>query len=536
MFKSRIFWAFGILAFVAVVQAIVSWSTLGVANNNVQRGRVANELLVGYVDLLASKQRLRILLGEAFIGRPVNEDEVMQIQQSMRAQLDGLHRLSQRANALYKDDWEMSAEMVDRQKSLQALEDGLVTLEQRVPQYLKPDSTDSALDWQSFNQTFDMSGGLDLRAILAQSLSRERLATARDRAAADASLKLLNRMAIGAAVLLSSIAVLLAIYFTKALSKPLRRIEVGAKALESGDLDYRIPDTGNDEFSDLARAVNRMASELSRLRGQEIARREELEQLVQQRTHEVQEGLHRLEKLDLRRRQMFADISHELKTPTTAIRGEAEITLRGRDKPVDDYKDALARIIDSSKHLGLVIEDMLTLARSDIDSLVLDRKPLRLDELLWDTLNVLTPQLDKKSLQLNLNIQTTAWILADFQRLRQLFGIVMDNAIQYTPAGGRITVTLQEHSDSEGVRHAKLTFADTGIGIAKEDIHRVWQRHFRSENAKALRPDGNGLGLALAGALARAHFGQIELYSELGVGTQVVILLPVFETKVEVES
>ena len=535
MFKTRIFWAFGVLAVASVTQGILGWSTLRVADQNVQRGRVANELLVGFVDLSAEKQRLRLLLSESLIGRQVAPDELRQIQKNMISILDQLDNRAKRALSLYHGTREMDAEHDARSKALAVLRKSFTALDTSVPSLLKS-AQSSTIQWSDINRTFDMADGLDLRTVLAESISRERLATARDRAAADASLQLLNAFAISATMTLSLVAVLLALYFVRALSKPLRRIADGARELEAGNLDYRIPEYANDEFSELAKAVNRMARELSKFRGQEMQARAELESLVQQRTFEVQEGLHRLEKLDLRRRQMFADISHELKTPTTAIRGEAEITLRGRDKDVAEYKETLVRITDSAKHLGLVIEDMLTLARSDIDSLVMDRSPVRLEDLLSESIEQMHPQLHKNRIELRVDLNTHSMVLGDRQRLKQLFTIVLDNAVQYSPLDASIDVVSRHVLDSEGNRHAEITITDHGIGIPEADIERVWDRHFRSDVAKRWRPDGHGLGLALASALTRAHFGQIELQSELHAGTSVTISLPVFEATVEIDS
>lgn len=534
MFKSRLFWAFSVLAIASVIQGILGGSILQVVDQNIQRGRVANELLVGFIDLSANKQRLRILLSEELLGGPVNPDEIAQIQKNMFSILDQLDRLAKRASALYANDREMDAEHAARANAIEILRKSVKTLQGNVNALMGQPRRD-AVEWRHINQAFDMSDGLDMRTLLAESISREKIATARDRAAADASLKLLNVIAISATIGLSLIAVVLAGYFSKALRKPLQRISNGARELESGNLDYRIPENSNDEFSDLARSVNRMARELSRLRGQEIEAREELERLVTQRTYEVQEALHRLEKLDLRRRQMFADISHELKTPTTAIRGEAEITLRGKDKEIEEYKDTLVRIRDGAKHLGLVIEDMLTLARSDIDSLAVDRSPLRLNEVLFESMNQVMPTVHKKKMSLSTELDTRAMVLGDRQRLTQLFVILLDNAVQYSAQGSVVSVRCTELQDAEGGRIAQVEIEDHGIGIPSEELPRVWDRHFRSDNAKQARPDGSGLGLPLASALARAHFGSIELRSTLNQGTTVRVVLPVFESTLEVE-
>lgn len=530
MFRTRIFWAFSILAVVSIIQGVLGWSVLKVADQNIQRGRVANELLVGFVDLSANKNKLRILLSESYLGRPVKADEFKTTHQSMVENLDLLEQLGQKATQLQIDQREMDAENAERLRALKILRVGVNGIGQQMSLFTERPESRATLNWQDLNEVFDMAAGQDLRDLLSASISRERLATARDRAAADASILQLNQLAVSATITLSIIAVLLALYFLQALSTPFQRISEGAKALESGNLDFRIPETQNDEFSHLARAVNHMAKELSEFRGKEIAARAELEQLVRERTLEVQEGLHRMEKLDLRRRQMFADISHELKTPTTSIRGEAEIMLRGRDKSAEEYKDSLSRILDSAQHLGLVIEDLLTLSRSDIDTLVFDRKPVIVQDILQESVSQIQPLSNKKHIQIHADLHTPTVILGDRQRLKQLFVIILDNAIQYSNPHTTISVSSQEIRDEEHNAFCQIQITDCGIGISETDQHRVWNRHFRGELAKQIRPDGQGLGLALASAITRAHFGKIQLKSQQNAGTSVLIEFPVFDT------
>lgn len=530
MFRTRIFWAFSILAVVSIIQGVLGWSVLKVADQNIQRGRVANELLVGFVDLSANKNKLRILLSESYLGRPVNPDEFKTIHQGMVENLDLLEQLGQKATRLQIDQREMDAENAERLRALKILRVGVNGIGQQLSLFTERPESRVTLNWQDLNEVFDMAAGQDLRDLLSASISRERLATARDRAAADASIVQLNQLAVSATITLSIIAVLLALYFLRALSTPFQRISEGAKALESGDLDFRIPETQNDEFSHLARAVNHMAKELSEFRGKEMAARAELEQLVRERTLEVQEGLHRMEKLDLRRRQMFADISHELKTPTTSIRGEAEIMLRGRDKSAEEYKDSLSRILDSAQHLGLVIEDLLTLSRSDIDTLVFDRKPVVVQDILKESVSQIQPLSNKKHIQILTDLHKSTFILGDRQRLKQLFVIILDNAIQYSNPHTTITVGSEEILDEEHNAFCQIQIADSGIGISDVDQNRVWNRHFRGERAKQIRPDGQGLGLALASAITRAHFGKIQLKSQENAGTRVLIEFPVFDT------
>jgi signal transduction histidine kinase len=271
-----------------------------------------------------------------------------------------------------------------------------------------------------------------------------------------------------------------------------------------------------------------MASELRQHRQKETQARQRLEELVHIRTNELQHALTTLQQLDLRRRQLFADLSHELRTPTTAIRGEAEITLRGKDKPIDEYKFALQRIVSISQQLGMVIDDVLTMARSDIDMLVFDRQLLDVEEPLHEAIEQLRAAIEARELTLYTHLVNTQ-IMGDAQRLRQIFTLILDNAICYSHRQGVIEIDGHPVEHPDYGRTWQLMITDRGIGITPEELPRVFERHYRSELARQHRPDGSGLGLAIAAALVRAHGGHIHLDSTLGQGTTVCVYFPRYE-------
>jgi signal transduction histidine kinase len=249
--------------------------------------------------------------------------------------------------------------------------------------------TDARAAWDVLSRLFDVSQGRDLRGLLADSMARQAEAVRRERAAADSRLRAMRAMWLATAAALGLASLLLAAHFARALRRPLDRLGQGARALRCGDLQHRIPEDRPDEFSVVARSVNAMATELSRHREREALARQRLEALVHARTAELQGALEALQQVDARRRRLFADVSHERRTPTTVIHGEAEIALRGRDRPADEYKASLQRIVDASGQLALVIDDLLSVARNDIDALALDRRPIDLAAPLAEALPVL---------------------------------------------------------------------------------------------------------------------------------------------------
>lgn len=534
MFKTRILLAFVALALVAVAQGVIGYFAMVTASQNVQKGRVANELLVGYMDLLSNKQLLRTQLTSEMTGLESDPQQSQVYYYNMIRALDTLDRLAETSKGLTQGDQELLPEHEERRQSLLILRKGVDQL----------GSVMTASEWkfeavtpqqkrQKLDQIFDVSDGQDLRVALTQSIARERLITARDRAAADVSLNFMTNVVVIATIGLALFMVLLAFYFVRSLSKPVERLIKGAESLQAGNLSYRIPAFGRDEFSQVARSMNDMAREIARLRTNDQLAREQLEVQVSERTNDLQEALHRLEKIELRRRQMFADISHELKTPTTAIRGEAEISLRHGGNSTSECKETLERIVQYTQQLNYIVDDMLTLARSDIDALVLDRRAVDVSTLCHESIAYFRPQISQKSCVVEAQIQSDSLVLGDAQRLKQVLNIVLDNAIHYSGSKAVIRISTASVEDSENMRRCEVTIEDNGPGIPEKELARVFERHYRGTMAKLIRPDGSGLGLPLAAAIVRAHHGTIEINSKENKGCRVTINLPAFDSVIE---
>jgi signal transduction histidine kinase len=297
-------------------------------------------------------------------------------------------------------------------------------------------------------------------------------------------------------------------------------------AFQRGDLDHRMDEQGRDEFAAVARTLNTMAGELQAHREREAQARQDLALQVQTRTAELEQALQTLQRIDASRRHLFADISHELRTPTTAIRGEAEIALRGASKRPEDYQESLRRIADTAIQLGRVIDDLLTMARSDAQFLSIHPERVWADEPLQEAWQQTQALARERSVQVRLQADapsdTALW--GDGPRLRQLVVLLIDNAIRYShPAG---VVNLQTYTEDG---QWCLRVEDQGIGIAPHELPHVFERNYRGEQARRHRADGSGLGLPLALALTQAHGGTLHLNSPSGQGTTVVLRLPLME-------
>ena len=530
MFSKKLAIALGTLAIASLLQGGVAWWAIDAAADNVQRGRVASDVLAGFLELSATKQRLRTWLSQALLDAGADAQQRDRLQADMAATLTGLESLEVSAAKLDGDRAGSNPEHLRRQDALVVLRRSLEELRAAMATARAlPPGANAIAAWTELTRVFNLSQGKDLRSLLADGIARERAAVARERAAADRSLGLVRGFALGATVMIALAATLLALYFARALRRPLDELSAGAEALQRGDLQHRIPDNRHDEFARFATRVNAMTDELAQHRHREAEARQRLEGLVQVRTVELQQALQTLQQVEARRRQLFADISHELRTPTTAIRGEAEIALRGREKPVDEYKASLLRIVDAATHLGIVIDDLLMMARSDIDALALSRAPLNVGEPLRDAIEQAQALGRERDVRVESPLGDTSGVpvLADAQRLRQLFTLLLDNAVRYSHPEGLVQVRTRQVADQEAGLLWELCIADQGIGIDADELPRLFERNFRGTRARLHRADGSGLGLPIAATLARAHGGRIDVNSQPGRGTAITLRLPI---------
>ncbi len=526
MFRRRLTLSLTLLATAAVIEGLGAAAALSVAERQVQRGRVASDIHTGFVELSATKQRLRTWVAQRQQGAGADPSVRETLHNDMRRTIERLQALSSEAIEL-DGSAATRSEHLRRQDALAVLSASVGDLKRAVDEAEPLEAgVDAQQAWVALSGVFDRSQGRDVRQLIADSLAREAAAVVRERAAADVSLAWMRGFWLAMATTLALLAMGAAWHFARALRRPLDHLNEGARALQQGQLQHRIPLDGADEFSAVARSMNTLAAELEVHRAREVEQRHELEAQVAARTAELQQALDALRQADARRRQLFADISHELRTPTTAIRGEAEITLRGADRPADDYKAALRRIVDTSGQLAAVINDLLTMARSDIDALSLVRQPLDLAEPARDALVQASALAAVRGVSLQADAVETGrcFVLGDGQRLRQLLLILLDNAVRYSPPGS--TVKLRLHADAVDDHGWCIEIRDDGIGIPAHELPQVFDRHFRGHEARRQRPDGSGLGLTIAQALARAHGGRIDLTSAPGQGTTARLSLP----------
>lgn len=531
-FRQRITVAAATLGTVAALQGGFAIWAVGQAEHHVMRGRIAADIKQGFTELWFNKQQLRTWLTERQFGATASDDQRDVLLQQMRGVLDNLDSLAEQSK---QQDREIAARRQQEQRrdslvvlrsSLDQLARGLANLSQL------SSGLDTASAWRAANEMFDNAEGRDLRLLLAEILSREDASLREKRSDTNNALFRLRQLWIATTATLVLAALLLAFGFARALRMPLVALTDGASALRTGQLSHRIKLDGADEFGEVARSMNAMAEELSIHRAREIEERQALEDQVAQRTNELTAALDAQNDAEKRRRQLFADISHELRTPTTAIRGEAQVALRGEQKSAEDYKQSLRRIEDATQQLGATIDDLLTMARSDIDLLSLRRVPVDLVDVLNDVLSLGTAMAKTRGVRLASEPWPPKLMLrGDADRLKQVYLVLIDNAIRYSHPGG--TISLVARRVESGGARVEVEIADEGIGIDQTELNKVFDRGYRAPNAQSFRSDGSGLGLPIALVLVRGHGGDITLRSTPGKGTVAVVVLPLASSQDE---
>jgi signal transduction histidine kinase len=510
MFRRRLSLVLVLLAAAVVLQGVAAVFAVREAERQVVRGRIASDILQRFVDLSATKQRLRSWVTQHQIGAGGDPAERDALELRMRTHLHELASLTREASAIGLAAQD-AAEHDERQDALQVLALSMETLAIAIRQkpLLSPE-VQARQAWDALDAVFEKSNGRDLRQLIAESIQREKSAMVRERVAADASLARMRDLWIGTALLLALGALAATVYFGTALRRPLDALVSGAQALQQGRLQHRIDLPGRDEFVDVAHSMNAMAEELERHHEREAQQRLVLEATVRERTADLHQANESLRRTDVRRRQLLADISHELRTPTTAIRGEAEVTLRGSDRTIVEYREALVRVVDISRQLGSVIDDLLAMARTDMETLSLVREPVALKQPLLDALSHAAALAGEHQVKLvaQSSLPPRLMVFGDAQRMTQLMLLLLDNAIRYSFPGGEV----RWHVDvSDGV--VELRVLDHGIGIPLEELTHVFERHFRGTLARRHRASGSGLGLPIARSLALAHGGTLDIVS-----------------------
>lgn len=323
---------------------------------------------------------------------------------------------------------------------------------------------------------------------------------------------------------LAGLTAMVAWLFSRGLTRSVGVLHRGAEAFTNDELNHRIPELHEIEFEQLGKAFNTMARQLASHRTDMRDSNIRLEAIVEERTRALKSSNEILELADENRRKFLADISHEFRTPLTVIRGESEIALRGKAKTKSEYQETLARIMEQADHTTRLVDDLLFIARADAGEPRLNVRPVSVSSLISTSCQDFSARAAQVEVRIEQHLDSeNAVVLGDAGRLRQVFSILIDNALRYSKKGGTVEISLVR-DDKEIV----VTVRDTGIGLTSEEAKQAFQRFFRGPKAQ-VHARGTGLGLPVAKAIVEAHKGRITLEGKPGEGALATVILPAEE-------
>ena len=295
-----------------------------------------------------------------------------------------------------------------------------------------------------------------------------------------------NRILLYGALIGAVIALLLGIFLSRTLTRPIRELTQATHAVSEGDLSQQVPVRSSDELGELAQAFNKMSSELSRSVNS--------------------------------RKQMTADIAHELRTPLSLILGHAEAVHDGVLPPTRENFEIIREEATRLEHL---VNDLRILSLADAGELSIIPQTIEPQRLLQEVAAIYQYQTQRKNITLDLDVASPlSNIEVDPGRMTQVLTNILDNALRHTPEGGRIIISAKEVNNQ-----VELAIQDSGPGLKAEDLERIFDRFYRTDSSRQ-RDGGSGLGLAIARSIVQAHGGQLSAESEAGNGLKVTVRLP----------
>lgn len=286
-----------------------------------------------------------------------------------------------------------------------------------------------------------------------------------------------------------SVTIIMGYFMAKKTLRPVDQIRRAAVKISSSNLDERIDIKGRkDELGRLAETFNAM-----------IAR--------------LKDSFQRIN-------QFSIDVSHELKTPLTILKGETEVVLR-KDRDNEEYRNLLQSNLEEIDRMARIIDDLLLLSKADRKDMKLNIGNISLRDLVADVCMNMKIFADKKEIVLVVDELADVRLIGDELKLRRMLWNIMENGIKYTPKGGVVTVSSYINNG-----FVCVNVTDNGMGISGEDIKYIFDRFYRADRSRK-RESGSGLGLSISKWIAEAHKGAIEVTSQLSKGSQFLIKLPI---------
>ncbi|MEK7850700.1 MAG: heavy metal sensor histidine kinase, partial [Deltaproteobacteria bacterium] len=271
--------------------------------------------------------------------------------------------------------------------------------------------------------------------------------------------------------------------------RPVNDITTTARLITAKNLDKKIEVANpNDEVGMLAETINEMISRLNNSFGQ--------------------------------MNQFSSDVSHELRTPLTILRGEMEVALRSQ-RSAEEYREVITSGLEEVERMSLMVEELLLLSKAEHGELRLNISTVLLHSLLEISFDNAMALARGRGVDITIHGKEEVSVQGDKMRLARVLLNLVDNAVKYTPKGGRVILSLAKKGDE-----AYISIRDTGIGISKEDQEKIFERFYRVDKSRSREIGGTGLGLAICKRIIEAHGGRISVDSEIGKGSTFTVVLP----------
>jgi len=297
-----------------------------------------------------------------------------------------------------------------------------------------------------------------------------------------------NRSSLYAALAATLVALALGVFLARTFTRPVRELTAATRALARGELEQQVPVRSQDELGELAASFNQMSADLARA-------------------------------VELRR-QMTADIAHDLRTPLTVMAGYLEAL---RDGVLQPSPERFETMHQEAQHLKRLVEDLRTLSLADAGELTLNCEPVPPGFVLEQAAEAYRHEAEQQGIELTVDVAPNLpSVFVDPDRLAQVLGNLVNNAICHTPDGERVSLAATQEADQ-----VLLTVCDTGTGIPSDELPHVFDRFYRGGEARKESGAGSGLGLAIARSIVGLHGGTISVESVVNQGTVFAIALPV---------
>jgi len=475
---------------------------------HIKRINLSHTIYEGYLALESHTYQLFKQYGDAIIIGDVNQ------RASKNALIGQIDDDIRSIRSLIATKVELVGTGIDTEReSLTTIEKTVSELIVRLDQFSPTGSGELSSDWERLSRLLNDEIDGNFRELIRSALEEELADVEKTGEMVDRAILLQQGITLVFVLCAILAAWMIVVMLNRRITKPINTLVSGVRRFGEGYDSFRISLPGRDELSEIASSFNIMATKVEVKNQTAASERESLQKAVEDRTRQLNLMVEELKRIDESRKKMIADVSHELRTPLTIIKGEADIALRGNDKDVNAYRDALERAREAANHTARLVDDLLFVARTEAGEVRLRLAVINLCTVVREAHATFGPDAE-------LSVLTeSAVVSGDAGRIKQALVVLLENARHH--GDGKIQLEL---GDTAGGFY--LTVSDSGSGMSDEEKSQAFERFYRGSNAAERYGDGAGLGLPVAQSIARAHGGTITLRDRTGGGLVASIWLP----------